>query len=553
MKQLIRFVFLDRWSIKFFILFMALISTITGILTPYYQKKFLQNFDYSQLFISALLMLLSFVCYQLTLYISQKESLVAQKKLAGHIYKHILFLKEQSKSSHSVGELTALYTTDVPSSTVWLEQSLPYLLTTFLPLIITPFFLNHFYYVPYMDSLSVILGIVLFYFFMARRQSRFFAKFKSLAAARIALVNEWLQNMKNLRLLGWISIFEKKIFNKREVETQNRVAMVTNGQFMNAFSSSITFWLNFIILFYFLSRLVIQNSPDQVQNIDKKDILVLIWIVGVFLSRPLRQLPWLLTLFFDAWTSIKRLHSLLSIQNIEPQIENNFQPQNEVLHIKNLNLSLQNKSILKNIHLDIQKGEIVSVVGPVGSGKTMLLKSIIQETPFTADEFFCEKVNYLPQEPFIFSSSIHNNLTFEYDHPAEQKKAMESLDLAHFSHIEDNQQKVLETRVGERGLSLSGGQKQRLNLARLFYNKTPLYLLDDPFSAVDIKTEKALISSLKKLKNEGSTFIVVSQRLSFVKYSDRVILLEKGEIKFNGTYARFLETLTPEEREIYGV
>ena len=95
--------------------------------------------------------------------------------------------------------------------------------------------------------------------------------------------------------------------------------------------------------------------------------------------------------------------------------------------------------------------------------------------------------------------------------------------------------------IGERGLNISGGQKQRLNLARLFYNPLPLFLLDDPFSAVDVGTEKRLIDALFTLRQDGHSFLVITQRYEFLKHCDRVIYIEQGEIKFDGLYREFIQ------------
>src|SRR5207253_7358486 len=102
--------------------------------------------------------------------------------------------------------------------------------------------------VPLWPTILVMLGITILNTIMAFRQSKFFYNFKQLAAERIALVSEWIQNIRTIRILGWIRFFEKNIFAKREVETRNRILMVTNGQVMNAISSSITFILNAVTL-----------------------------------------------------------------------------------------------------------------------------------------------------------------------------------------------------------------------------------------------------------------------------------------------------------------
>jgi ATP-binding cassette, subfamily B, multidrug efflux pump len=536
--KLIRTIFLNRPAHKILIILLAMASGLGGLLTPYYQRHFLESHLVPDLLVAAALMLTSLMAYQLTIYLSQNETVLAQKNLASKLYEHILHLSSFSKMSKTTGELVSQYTTDIPSATMWLEQTLPYFLTTTLPLIFTPIFLKITYGIDIWYSIVCISVLVIFNMTMAHRQSIYFYHFKKLAAERMTLVNEWIQNIKSLRVLGWITPFEKNIFAKRELETDNRVAMVTNGQTMNSFSSSITFWLNALIIFYFMS--------SSIEGLKKEDILVLIWVVGVFLSRPLRQLPWLLTMFFDALTSVKRMNQILSIENQDPIYPPNTEPdKNDVLRIQNLNLDLnsgpQKKHLLHKINLTVKPGEVVALIGPVGSGKSLLLKSIIKETPFTAEHFFAESAAYLPQDPFIFSSRIHNNLTFTYDDQYDEAPCMAALRMAHFDESNKTGPQLLEAVIGERGVNLSGGQKQRLHLARLFYNPKPLFLLDDPFSAVDINTEIAIIASIKKMQAQKHAFLITTQRHTFLKSADRILYLDKGSIVFDGSYPQFLE------------
>lgn len=535
---LIQKVFLNRISHKLFIVFLAMTAGLCGLLTPYYQRHFLESAQTFELLQAAGLMLISLMAYQLTIYLSQKETVRAQKHLASLLYEHILQLSSFSKMTKTTGELVSQYTTDIPSATMWLEQTLPYFLTTALPLIFTPLFLKFAYNVDLWYSVVFISLLVFFNMMMARRQSVFFYHFKKLAAERMTLVNEWIQNIKSLRTLGWITAFEKNIREKRILETENRVAMVTNGQIMNSFSSSITFWLNLLVLIYFLTT--------SIEGLKKEDLLVLIWVVGIFLSRPLRQLPWLLTMFFDALTSVKRMNQILTLQNQDPIFPQSILSEpNHVLEIRNMNLNLNSGEkemhLLRQINLTIKIGEVVALIGPVGSGKSLLLKSIIKETPFKADHFQAHPTAYLPQDPFIFSSCIHHNLSFSYDDQYDVKKCMAALRLAHFDETLKTGTDLLETVIGERGVNLSGGQKQRLHLARLFYNPQPLFLLDDPFSAVDIKTEASIISSIEKLKQQHHAFLITTQRHTFLKHADRIVYLNQGSIIFDGTYNDFQE------------
>lgn len=538
-KDVVYFILFDRLAVRIGIMVLAFLATLAGLAVPYYQRDFMTQLTASPLLICTLLALVSFIFLQLTNFLGQREALITQKELAEKLYHHILRLKPLTTSHKTVGEMVALYTTDIPSCTMWLEQTIPYALTTAFPLILAPIFLNLVYHIPYSLTLILILAIVVINLLLARRQSGFFYQFKVLAGQRMGLVNEWIQNIKSLKSLNWVQGFESKIIKKRVEETNNRISMVTNGQIMNSISSSVTFWLNLAVLFF-----IAYLHNELIGHID---LIAVMWVMGVFLAKPLRQLPWFFTMMFDAWTSIRRTGEFFSLKNATYHIDNPNIPlkDDETLVVNQLNLIIQDKPVLKNINLSIKKHEVVALIGPIGSGKSVLLKSIMKETPFTAKRLDKLAHNYLPQEPFILSATLNENIVLEYHEDERQQqetsvRAHKALTQAQFDMTGDRIADGLKTVIGERGLNISGGQKQRLNLARLFYNPQPIFLLDDPFSAVDVGTEKKLIHALFTLRKDGHSFLVITQRYEFLKHCDRVIYLEQGEIKFDGAYAELI-------------
>lgn len=539
-KDVIHFILFDRLPVRIGIMVLAFLATLAGLAVPYYQRDFMSHLTLSPLLLCTGLALLSFILLQMTNFLGQREALITQKALAEKLYHHILRLKPLTTSHKTVGEMVALYTTDIPSCTMWLEQTIPYALTTAFPLILAPIFLNVVYAIPYGLTLSLILALVTVNLLLARRQSGFFYQFKILAGQRMGLVNEWIQNIKSLKSLNWIQSFESKIIKKRVEETNNRIAMVTNGQIMNSISSSVTFWLNLAVLFF-----IAYMHNELIGHID---LIAVMWVMGVFLSKPLRQLPWFFTMMFDAWTSVRRTGEFFSLENAPYHIDNPNLPlkPDETLVVKDLNLVIQNKIVLKDINLTLKKQEVVALIGPIGSGKSVLLKSIMKETPFTAKRLDQLPHSYLPQEPFVLSGTLTENIALEYLEDETQIKetsphAFKALQQAQFDIASDRISNGLQTVIGERGLNISGGQKQRLNLARLFYNPLPLFLLDAPFSAVDVGTEKRLIEALFALRKDGHSFLVITQRYEFLKHCDRVIYIEQGEIKFDGVYREFIQ------------
>lgn len=532
-KELIRIIFFNRFRYRICIVLLALLSSFCGVLLPYFQKEFSTQLDYTTLVYCVLLALVYFGFNQLTAFVGQSESIHAQKILAKKIYEHNLKLKTVTLQNRNVGEIVSLYTTDVPSLTVWLEQTLPYGFTTLFPLILTPWFLSSFYGLPLKLSLGLVFILVLFNGLMAYRQSIYFFKFKKLAADRMSLVNEWIQNIRGLKILNWIDGFETTIIKKRREETRNRLAMVTNGQVMNSISSSITFWLNLSVITFF-----IWIEPKA---LSKAELIGLLWITTVFLSRPLRQLPWFFTFLFDAWTSYRRLAEFLTLKNVDEVIGSTVHDPKSLVEVRELTLKLNDKNLLYIKNFKVDKPELIALVGPVGAGKSLFLKSLAKETSFQADQFYIGESSYIPQEYFVMSASLRDNVSFYYQSPmSEDTEVMESLTKAQFDFELDRVEKGLDTVIGERGLNLSGGQKQRVSIARQFKNLKKLILLDDPLSAVDISTEYRLIQELTRLKSVGHTLLLTTQRFTALQHCDRIVYMQHGEILFDGPAQKFL-------------
>lgn len=535
-KRIASFILLDRWPQKLMLIAFSLLGTIAGLIVPLYQQQFILHFKTEDLLLTALFTFLTFFFNQLTTFSGQRESIKSQEMLGEHMYRKCLVNKEETLQHRTTGELVSLYSTDVPSSTMWLEQSLPFFLTTFFPLLLAPLFLVKFYQIPAIYTFVFVGLIFVFNIAMAYRQSIYFFRFKQLAAQRMGLVNEWVQNIKSIKVLNWVDYFEKKILKKRIEETKNRIQMVTNGQIMNSVSSTVNFWINLFVL------TVALYSVDH--RFSGTEILTILWICGVFLARPLRQLPWLLTMLFDAWTSIKRLQDFVELKNRPAEIKQNITAiENSVCHVKNLNFSIGDKSILKSIHLTVPHRKIYALVGPLGAGKSSLLKSLVHETSFCAEEFYrTGHTGYVPQDSFIMSATISENVQIEYDTSMDATDhIVQALSQASFDVVAERMPDGLQTQIGERGLNLSGGQRQRLSLARAFTEDHELYLLDDPFSAVDIKTEQNLIRTILSLKNLGSSFLISTHRYALLPQADQIVYMDQGEIVWQGHYTEIIK------------
>jgi ATP-binding cassette subfamily B multidrug efflux pump len=148
-------------------------------------------------------------------------------------------------------------------------------------------------------------------------------------------------------------------------------------------------------------------------------------------------------------------------------------------------------------------------------------------------------ISYMPQEPFLFAGTIRENITFD-NQKTNESKLIQAVERAGLSDTLSIFPKGFETIVGEKGIVLSGGQKQRVGLARMLLKDAPVMILDDPISQVDLKTGEAIVDTIRSMAGE-KTIIIVSHRLSAVRFADRIISLDHGRIAESGTHAELME------------
>ncbi len=209
-------------------------------------------------------------------------------------------------------------------------------------------------------------------------------------------------------------------------------------------------------------------------------------------------------------------------------------------------------SVLNGIDLSILPGETVGVVGPPGSGKTTLLNLIPRIYDVTTGVIRLDgtdircmdpddlraQIAFVPQEPFLFSGTMGENIFFTAT-MNDQEKITATLKAAALDETIEMFDEGLDTMVGEKGVILSGGQKQRVALARALFCDAPILLLDDPISQVDVQTAETIIGTFRRLKRQR-TIVMVSHRLSALRYADRIIVLENGRVTESGTHEQLV-------------
>ncbi len=211
------------------------------------------------------------------------------------------------------------------------------------------------------------------------------------------------------------------------------------------------------------------------------------------------------------------------------------------------------EDVLKDISLKLEPGKSLGIIGKTGSGKSTLIKQLLQLYPMdtegiilddkTLDSYtrasIREKIGYVPQKNMIFSKTVRDNIRLSKP-DASDEEVMRAISLADFEKDLESFPKGLDTLCGERGISLSGGQNQRVGIARGFLKNPEILILDDAMSALDGTTEKNIIDNVKKNK-ENKSMIIASHRISQVKDLDEIIVLDEGEIVERGSHDELIE------------
>ncbi|MES2746391.1 MAG: ABC transporter ATP-binding protein, partial [Bdellovibrionota bacterium] len=476
--------------------------------------------------------------------ICSREGALLNRWLSRALYAHSLKLSQSSRRTRPTGEFVNIFAQDVSAVTMMVDELLPIAVMSLIPFFAAPIAVWLYFSVPVLPLFSVSLASLVLLFGMAYRQARFFTAFKRLASDRLAVVNEWLQNIRILRVLGWTEFFEEKIFEKRRLETDNRLAMVTNGSGMSAFSQVAPG----IISITGIATVVFTQA-----TVTPGEIFALLWVLSVFLSRPIRSLPFNLVMLLDGLTSCRRLETIFRLPTEDYIFEEGkaVKPSADIaLSVSGLSLELEGKTLLDKIDLHLKQGEFVAIVGEVGAGKSLLLDSLLREAPATFRSYTVDGQNalqwsleilrshfaYVPQEGFIMSASLRDNIAFNYGAKADDEDLLKALELAAFAFDKSTLKDGLDTEIGERGVNLSGGQRQRVSLARAYYSQRDILLLDDCLSAVDVDTEKKLLEDLLNGAWKKKTRLLVTHRLSVLPLVDRILVMRDGVIILDGHY-----------------
>nr|WP_283773958.1 ABC transporter ATP-binding protein [Aquiflexum sp. TKW24L] len=273
------------------------------------------------------------------------------------------------------------------------------------------------------------------------------------------------------------------------------------------------------------------------------------------LTWPVTSLGWVTSIIQRAAASQTRINEFMDEKNDILSTEYLVDDIKGDIEVKNLSFVYPDSGIkaLDKVSFSIDSGESLAIIGTTGSGKSTIANLLMRMYDATDGKILIDKrdiksydvaslrrqIGYVPQDVFLFSDSIANNIGFGLDTIAEGKVEKAAKDADVYGNIIDFPQRF-ETKLGERGITLSGGQKQRVSIARAIAKEPSILLLDDCLSAVDTKTENAILNSLKKIM-ENRTSIIISHRVSSAKLADKIIVLDDGKMVEQGSHEYLLD------------
>lgn len=310
--------------------------------------------------------------------------------------------------------------------------------------------------------------------------------------------------------------------------------------------------LSTVVVIYIGGRMLVNGDPGVTVGTIAQFVLYV-----NMLTWPFASVGWVTSLVQQAAVSQERINEFLATEPsiASPHSAGSFNVRGEI-EFRNVSFRYPDTGILAldNVSFHVPAGGTIAFVGHTGSGKSTIADLIGRQYDATSGEVLIDgapiqdialhdlrnQLGFVPQDVFLFSDSVFNNIAFGAHGPV-GSDAVENAAIK--AHVHENIMGFPEgyaTQLGERGITLSGGQKQRVSIARAIIRSPRILVFDDPLSAVDTATEEAILTGLKGVM-AGRTSVIISHRISAVKGADRIVVLERGTVAQTGTHAQLLE------------
>ena len=485
------------------------------------------------------------------MYMMRQTIIVASRKieydLKNEIFYHYQTLPLKFYKKNNTGDLMNRISEDVSKVRMYLGPALMYgMNVTILMLMVIPFMFYINFNLAFYSLMPLPLLVVTIYLvqnIINKRSEQIQESLSNLST----YVQETFSGIRLIQSFVREINFEK-VFTQKSKEYKNKSIGL---QFILAlfFPVIMTLIGLSIIITVYVGALEVFDGNLSIGNI--AEFLIYVYL----LTWPVTALGWITSIIQRASASQKRINEFLKESSDINSSENKRIILQGKIEFKNVFFKYSDTKIqgMENVSFTINPGDSLGIIGSTGSGKSTIANSILRLFDIDKGQIliddtdikqlnishFRKQIGYVPQDVFLFSDTIENNILFGTENKSFDlvKEAAENADL--LRNINSFPEKF-ETKIGERGITLSGGQKQRVSIARAIIKEPKILILDDCLSAVDTKTENVILENMKKIM-VNKTSIIISHRISSVKLAKKIIVIDSGKIIEEGNHKTLLE------------
>ena len=382
-----------------------------------------------------------------------------------------------------------------------------------------------------------------------------FKKVQKLIDGINRVTREGLEGIREVRAFNGQSFQEEKFFDANNKLMENQMYTGRAMAILNPVMRSMVSILS-LVIYWTGSFIIVKAAQPQKLEIFSDMVVFSSYAVQVIMS--FMMLSFIFVMLPRVMVSVNRVKELLEKDTtIKEGVVTEAKKDIGLVEFEDVTFSYYEtrESVLDNISFTLKPGETMGIIGPTGSGKSTVAALLLRLYDPTSGvvkvngidtrdyklESLYENIAYVSQKALLLSGTVKSNLSFGEDNGNSTEELLKALEISQALDFIDESREGLSYKVSQRGSNFSGGQKQRLSIARGLVKKAPIMIFDDSFSALDLKTDKALRSSLQE-HSKNSTKIIISQRISSIMNADKIMVLEEGKIKGFGNHEELMKS-----------